>query len=116
MALETAQKAITDEIARLKGDVEKLETALRHLSGRDGRPPSSARKPRSKPSRAGRRTRMSPEQRQEQLLSIIKQRPGITPGALAKEAGVTPSYVSGLIKTLVAAKKVKKADGGLLAR
>ena len=95
MTLETAQKAVKDELARLKGDVEKLETALRHLSGHDGRPPSSARKPRSKPSRPGRRTRMSPEQRQEQVLSIIDERPGITPGALAKEAGVTPSYVAG---------------------
>ena len=48
MTLETAQKAVKDELARLKRDVEKLETALRHLSGTDGRPTESLPQAREK--------------------------------------------------------------------
>ena len=121
MSLEAAERAIDQEIERLRRQVNRLEAALSHLDGTSTtKPIPSARKTRASATngRPRKRTtkRIPASQRQEQVLSIIKKRPGIRPSDLAREADITAAYASSIIKTLETDKKVKRSDGGLLAR
>ncbi|MDQ6807138.1 MAG: winged helix-turn-helix domain-containing protein [Actinomycetota bacterium] len=125
MALEDAKQAIGQEIHRLHDHIARLENALRHLVGRaqtrNGKPAGSkANAPTSRPKparrkRASTRRRLSASERQEQIISIVKKRPGISQSDLAKEAGVTSSHVSTILKTLEGEKKLRRGDDGLLA-
>jgi hypothetical protein len=127
MALETAERMIRQEIDRLHDHVKRLEGALSHLDGSTGRAAPKRKRTAAAPAsrrktsangrrRRGSRKRLSPAERHEQVLSIVKKRPGIKQSDLAREAGVTPAYISGLVKKLQSARKIEKVDGGLLAR
>jgi CRP-like cAMP-binding protein len=131
MALEVAAKAIRDEIRRLTGEMQRLEAALHELDGRRVRSTTTAARGRTSPTATAkanerkaprtRAPRRSPQrarrgQRREQVLSIIKMRPGISNADLAHEAGVTPAYVSRLVKQLESEKKLRRAKGALRAR
>jgi hypothetical protein len=121
--LATAERAIRAQIATVTEQIRRLETALAHLDGdstaqtAQRRKPAARRKPRAASSRRRRptRSRMAPAEREQQLLGIIGSRPGISQSDLAGEAGVTSAHVSVLIKKLVGQRKVKRADGGLMA-
>src|SRR5690348_12688148 len=100
MSLKTAERAIRQEIDRLQAQANQLETALSHLNG-GATQQRRRRDVQSTVSKArhGRRTtkRIPATERQEQVLAVIKKRPGIRPGELAREVGVTPAYISGLV-------------------
>jgi CRP-like cAMP-binding protein len=124
MALEDAKRGIREEIDRLHDHIARLESALRHLNGRthksnatrarsNANAPKTQRK-RSTRTRATTRRRLSASERQEQILSIVNTRPGITQSDLAKQAGVTPSHVSTIVKRLEAEKKLQRGDDGRL--
>jgi DNA-binding MarR family transcriptional regulator len=57
---------------------------------------------------------MDPAERQEQVLSVVKQRPEISRSDLAREIGVSPAYVTKLIGQM--RSKLKSVDGGLLVK
>jgi predicted transcriptional regulator len=43
-------------------------------------------------------------------------RPGISQADLARQVGVSSAYINTLVKGLEARRRVKRADGGLLAQ
>ena len=128
MALQDAQDAVSAELDRLRKQLTQLEEALKHLDGkgqgrRHGKAMSTIRSAKTQRTastngrkRQPKRKRIPASERQEQILSIVKKRPGIGQGDLAKEAGVSTAYVYGIVKALEAEKKVERAHGGVLAR
>jgi predicted ArsR family transcriptional regulator len=73
---------------------------------------SAARAPAKEPARA-RRGNAAPGQRGEQLLALVRERPGVTVAEAGKELGVDPTGLYRLVHRLGQGGQVRKTGRGL---
>lgn len=119
-AVNDARKLIQARMAELHQELGYLKRALEQLDGADGSSkPAKARgrgRGRGRAKAAGRRKRSSKRaargQRREQLLAAIKTNPGAGASDLAKEIGVKPGQVYGLLRKAQADKLIAKDGKG----
>ena len=115
--LDTARKAIEDELAHLRLEIQRLEAARAALEdggGRRGRgrPRSatgSAR--RGGGTRPGRRSAGGPT-RADQAHELVTANPGITIPELAQQMGIKQNYLYRVLPALQQEKKVIKRGKG----
>jgi hypothetical protein len=121
-------QAIRQRLEEAQQEIRKLEQAASALSpiGHVQSPGPTARstKPRSAKrrrtgvahkSRVGSRRRLAPAERKEQLLAVVRRRPGITLSDLGRESGLGAGRLGQLVRELEADRQLKRVDGGLLA-
>jgi hypothetical protein len=121
--LDTARKAIEDQLANLRHEVKRLEQAAQALTGgsprrRPGRPRGSggrrstatAKKATAKKSTSTRARRGGT--RANQALTLVKNQPGITIPELARKMGIKQNYLYRVMPQLQADKKVTKKGKG----
>lgn len=113
-AIDKARSVIEDRLKDLREEERRLEQALKHLVGRDGAKPKT-RRPKSSSARTRTRKRTPRGQREEQLLASIKAHPNYKQADHAREIGVKPNQVYGLVNKLSKDGKVKKAKDGKLS-
>ncbi len=112
--LETARKAIEDQLASLREEVQRLEAAHAALDGGGarrrgpGRPRGSVKAP--GPTR--RRRRSSGPTRADQANDLVQANPGITIPELAQRMGIKQNYLYRVLPTLQKEKKVAKRGKG----
>jgi DNA-binding CsgD family transcriptional regulator len=107
--IDAARKQIAERLRELEAETRRLEHALKGMGERD-RSRSAAPKLRRKRA-AGKRRRRSKAprgRRCEQLLAAIKAKPGARPSELAREIGISPNQVHGLIRKARAEKLIVK--------
>jgi len=115
--LDTTRKAIEDQLANLRQEVQRLEAARAALDGdrgarrRPGRPRGSS----GTAGRGGstrRRRRSSSPTRADQAHELVKANPGITIPELAGRMGIQHNYLYRVLPTLQKEKKVTKRGKG----
>lgn len=113
-----AADAITERLVELEEEKKRLERALASLTGesrRPGRPRGSAAGA-PKPSRRRRsRKRAKRGEREAQLTASIRSHPNYKPADHAREIGVSPNQVYGLIAKMTKAGAIAKGADGKLA-
>jgi hypothetical protein len=112
--LDTARKAIDDQLASLRQEVQRLEAAQSALDGgpatrRGPGRPRSAAKGRTT---TRRRRRSSGSTRADQANELVKANPGITIPELAQRMGIKQNYLYRVLPTLQKEKKVTKRGKG----
>jgi hypothetical protein len=124
--LDTARKAIDDQISSLRDEIKRLEKAAQSLTsdgrgrGRatsrrgNGRRKTGARRTtRGRRTTSGRRGRpRGSGTRANQALAIVKRRPGATIPEIAKEMGIKQNYLYRVMPTLQKERKVSKRGKG----
>jgi hypothetical protein len=114
--LDTARKAIEDELAHLRLEIQRLEAAQAALDGGGGRrgrgrPRSGAGNGR----RGGgtrRRRRSGAPTRADQAHELVNANPGITIPELAQQMGIKQNYLYRVLPALQQDKKVTKRGKG----
>jgi hypothetical protein len=110
------RQSIRERLEELESERDQLQRALAALTGgvaaprRRGRPPGSGS---AKPA-AGRRAsgRRAPRgQRREQVLGVLENKE-LGPSAIAREVGVNPTQISGLLRQLASEGLVARGEGG----
>ena len=113
-AIDRARSVIEDRLKDIRDEERRLEQALKHLIGRDGAKPKVGRAKRSTASSRTRR-RAPRGQREKQLIASIKKHPNYKQADHAREIGVKPNQVYGLVNKLSKDGKVNKAKDGKLS-
>ena len=113
-AIDKARSVIEDRLKDIRDEERQLEQALKHLVGRDGAKPTS-RRAKSSATRARTRKRAPRGQREKQLLASIKAHPNYKQADHAREIGVKPNQIYGLVTKLSKDGKIKKSEEGKLA-
>jgi hypothetical protein len=111
-AIDKARSAIEDRLRELQDEEKRLKAALKHLVDRNA--PSQGRPRGSTNRRTTTRKRAPRGQRERQLLASIKGHPNYKQADHAKEIGIKPNQVYGLINKLNKDGKVKKSKDGTL--
>jgi hypothetical protein len=108
------RELLESRLAELRAEENRLSEALKQLVGgrgrRDGK--AAARKPR----RSRRSRRAGRGQRREELLAVIKAKPGAPVSEIAGEMGVSPGQVYGLVSKARADKLIVKKGKGFAAK
>lgn len=110
-AIEEARQKLTEAIEGIDQERESLNAALKSLGGsaparRPGRPAgasTAAPKARKKAKRA------KHGQRQDEFLSAVRAKSGITVAEAAKKMGVAPQPIYALARKLTKEKRIAKA-------
>jgi hypothetical protein len=120
--LDTARKAIEEQLANLRREVKRLEQAAQALTGggprrgpgrprgSGGRASTTTAKKTTSGTRARRRRRGGT--RADQALTLVKNQPGITIPELARKMGIKQNYLYRVMPQLQAEKKVTKKNKG----
>lgn len=111
-AIDKARSVIEDRLKDIRKEERRLEQALRHLVGRDE---AKSRTGRAKGSTARSRKRAPRGKREKQLLASVKAHPNYKQADHAREIGVKPNQVYGLVSKLSKDGKVKKSKDGKLS-
>jgi ribosomal protein S25 len=114
--VDTARKAIDEQLANLRQEIKRLEAAATALGGaRPGRRRGPGR-PRGSGSTSGtarkRGRRRGSGTRAAQAQKLVKENPGITIRELADKMGIKQNYLYRVLPQLEADKKVRKRDKG----
>jgi len=113
-ALGQVRKLLETRIGELRAEEKKLTEALRHLGSgvgsSDGR--TAVRKSRKR----RRSSRAAKGQRREQLLTVIKAKPGAPVSEIASEMGISPGQVYGLVSKARADKLIVKKGKGFAVK
>ena len=119
--LDTARKAIEDQLANLRQEVQRLEQVAKDLAGgsprrRPGRPRGSGTRRRTATAKKGTSTRTRRTRRggtrADQALTLVKNQPGITIPDLARKMGIKQNYLYRVMPQLQKEKKVTKKGKG----
>jgi hypothetical protein len=104
------RELLESRLAELRAEEKRLSEALKQLAGQTGRRESrvGARKPR----RRRRARRAARGQRREELLTVIKAKPGAPATEIAGEMGISSGQVHGLIHKARADKLIVKKGKG----
>jgi transposase-like protein len=120
-AVDRVKQDIQARLEELESERDQLMRALEALSGgtsplrRRGRPPGSGAS-RSSGAGNGRKRggggrRAARGQRREQVLTVLEGNE-LGPSAIAREIGVNPTQISGLLRQLAAEGRVSRTAGG----
>ena len=111
--VDTARKAIDEQLANLREEIKRLEAAASALGGRGttrrrgpGRPRGSGAATRRRGRRRGSGTRAAQAQK------LVADNPGITIRELADKMGIKQNYLYRVMPQLQADKRVRKRDKG----
>ena len=111
--VDTARKAIDEQLASLREEIKRLEAAATALGGGGatrrrgpGRPRGSGAGARRRGRRRGSGTRAAQAQK------LVADNPGITIRELADKMGIKQNYLYRVMPQLQADKKVRKRDKG----
>jgi len=112
--LDTARKAIEDELESLRQEVQRLEAAQAALGGGRGsrRGPGRPRGSAAARGTTRRRRRSSSPTRADQASELVHANPGITIPELAERMGIKQNYLYRVLPTLQKEKKVTKRGKG----
>jgi hypothetical protein len=115
--LDTARKAIEDELTNLRQEVRRLEAAHAALDGGGGgrRRGAGSRGGSRASSRGGttrRRRRSGGPTRADQAHDLVKANPGITIPELAQKMSIKQNYLYRVLPALQKDKKVTKRGKG----
>jgi len=110
--VDTARKAIDEQLANLREEIKRLEAAAAALGG--ARPGRRRGPGRPRGSGAGRRRgrRRGGGTRAAQAEKLVRENPGITIRELADKMGIKQNYLYRVMPQLEADKKVRKRDQG----
>jgi transposase-like protein len=112
--VDTARKAIEEQLAQLREEIKRLEAAAAALGGaRPGRRRGPGR-PRGSGSATGRKRgrRRGSGTRAAEAQKLVTENPGITIRDLADKMGIKQNYLYRVMPQLEADKKVRKRDKG----
>jgi hypothetical protein len=110
--VDTARKAIDEQLANLRQEIKRLEAAAAALGGaRPGRRRGPGR-PRGSATGRKRGRRRGSGTRAAQAQKLVTENPGITISDLAKKMGIKQNYLYRVMPQLEADKKVRKKDKG----
>jgi len=114
--VDTARKAIDEQLGHLRDEIKRLEAAAAALGGaRPGRRRGPGR-PRGSGSGTGaarkRGRRRGSGGRAAQAQKLVADNPGITIRELAEKMGIKQNYLYRVMPQLEADKKVRKKDKG----
>ena len=112
--VDTARKAIDEQLAQLREEIKRLEAAAAALGGaRPGRRRGPGR-PRGSGSATGRKRgrRRGSGTRAAEAQKLVTENPGITIRDLADKMGIKQNYLYRVMPQLEADKKVRKKDKG----
>ena len=110
--VDTARKAIDEQLANLRDEIKRLEAAAAALGGaRPGRRRGPGR-PRGSGAGTRRRRRRGGGTRAAQAQKLVTDNPGITIRELADRMGIKQNYLYRVMPQLEAEKKVRKKDKG----
>ena len=113
--VDTARKAIDEQLANLRQEIKRLEAAATALGGaRPGRRRGPGR-PRGSGTARKRGRRRGSGTRAAQAQKLVKENPGITIRELADQMGIKQNYLYRVLPQLEADKKVRKKDKGWYA-
>lgn len=118
--IEQAANAIKERLTELDDEKARLERALSSLRGDrrgPGRPRGSSRGSATGSGAAPRRSsrrRAKRGQREKQLLRSIKSNPNYKSADHAREIGIAPNQVYGLVAKMTESGKIRKSESGLL--
>ena len=116
--IEKAADVIKERLAELEEERKRLEKALSSLKG-ERRGPGRTRGPagRSKSKAGARKSRKRAKrgEREAQLAASITANPNYKPADHAREIGVSPNQVYGLVTKMTKAGTVTKSKDGTLA-
>ena len=115
-ALAKAEGILRDRIEELERERVELEGALSAMAERRSPQVKSPRQTMARQSRGKSTSRMPRADREGQLLEAAKASPEATNAVLARQLGVTPAYVSMLLKEMGTTGKLKRKDGKLVAK
>jgi transposase-like protein len=119
--LDTARKAIEDQLANLRQEVQRLEKVARDLAGGSvrrgpGRPRGSAARRKTATAKKSTATRTRRARRggtrADQALTLVKNQPGVTIPELARKMGIKQNYLYRVMPQLQKEKKVTKKGKG----
>lgn len=117
--LDSARRDIESRLSELRGEVGRLEDALKALGGgrrgatRRGRPASGGAPKRRRSANGRRRSRRAGGgTRSTQAHRLVRENPGITIADLAKKMSITPNYLYRVMPQLEQEGKVRKQDKG----
>jgi hypothetical protein len=110
--VDTARKAIDEQLTNLREEIKRLEAAAAALGGaRPGRRRGPGR-PRGSATGRKRGRRRGSGTRAAQAQKLVTENPGITISDLAKKMGIKQNYLYRVMPQLEADKKVRKKDKG----
>ena len=110
--VDTARRAVEEQLANLRNEIKRLEAAAAALGGTARRRgPGRPRKSGTATTRRRPRRRASGT-RAEQAQKLVADNPGITIRELAAKMGIKQNYLYRVLPQLEAEKKVRKKDGG----
>jgi hypothetical protein len=115
-ALGQARELLESRLAELRAEEKRLSEALKQLGGEGGRTDHgrSARKPRRRRRRRARRAARG--QRREEMLTVIKDKPGAPVSEIAGEMGISPGQVHGLVRKARAERLIVKQGKGFAVK
>ena len=113
--LHSARKAIEDQLASLRGELQRLEAARAALDGAGqrrgpGRP--RTRSASTDRTTSTRRRRSGGSTRSDQAYELVKAKPGITIPELAQRMGINQNYLYRVLPALQRQRKVTRRGKG----
>jgi hypothetical protein len=111
-SLEQRVIARLEELQPLVEEYKELEDVAKRL-GIDTERAAPARAPSGKSSRRRRRTAAAPGQRRDQVLAMVKEKPGVTVPEIANSLGVDPTGLYRVVRTLQNDGQLKKEGRAL---
>ena len=114
-AIDRVKQDIQKRLTELEAERDQLLKALDALTGgsspvrRRGRPPRSGSASGNGRRRSGRRAPRG--QRREQVLAVLEGKE-LGPSAIAREVGVNPTQISGILRQLAAEGRVARTANG----
>jgi hypothetical protein len=112
--IDTARKAIDEQLTNLRGEIKRLEAAAAALGGRTTTRRRGPGRPRGSAAAAGRRPvrRRRSGTRAAQAEKLVAANPGITIRELAGKMGIKQNYLYRVMPQLEKDKKVRKRGKG----
>lgn len=118
--LEQARELLEARLRELRDEEKQLSKALKQLSGGAGRKDGGAGRKDGKAvrhkARRRRPGRAARGQRREQLLSVIKAKPGAPVSEIAGQMGISPGQAYGLVSKARADKLIVKKGKGFAVK
>jgi Winged helix-turn-helix DNA-binding len=110
--VDTARRAIDEQLASLRKEIERLEAAAAALGGRRTGRRRRPGRPRTTGTARRRGRRRGSGTRAAQAEKLVKENPGITIRELADKMGIKQNYLYRVMPQLEADKKVRKRNKG----